>query len=261
LYPAPLYQGLPPERNGRLLMKTALITGANHGLGLSLTNVFLDRGFTVLAGVYRPDEEAQIHAIAGREALFLVGLDVSDDDSVAEAVRFAGDVTQTLDVVINNAAIIPRDEILGPQKTVFSPLDFEAILEAINVNAVGALRVANGFAPFLKRGETKLLINISSEAGSISDCYRDDWFGYCMSKAALNMAGALIQHGMRDAGGQVWQIHPGWMQTYMSGEKNEAATYTSDFSAERIFELVQNAEAYRSPKAVYMDLFGNQLDW
>lgn len=242
------------------MSKTVLITGTDRGLGASLARVFFDNGYTVFAGVLKHNECHESDTCE-REGLHRVELDVSAMPSIQTAVSIVREHTPSLDIIINNAAIIPRDEITGVKKTIFDPLDFDAITQAIDVNALGALRVANAFAELLRQGTEKLLVNISSEAGSIGDCYRDEWFGYCMSKAALNMAGALIHNELRKIGGQVFQIHPGWMQTFMSGEKNEEASYTPDFSAKHIFSLLQNMEQYRADKAVFMDLFGNMMNW
>jgi len=241
--------------------KTILITGANHGLGLSLTKTFLDNGFTVFAGAYKLNGDSQINAIKTAENLYIVDMDISDMDTVKQAACFIRDITPSLDIIINNAGIMSYDENNNIMKSIFEELDFESINEIINVNAVGALRVVNVFAPLLKNGSDRLVVNISSEAGSISDCERNGWFGYCMSKAALNMAGALIHNELKKYGGQVFQIHPGYMQTYMNGAKNESATYTPDFSAENICKLILNRQRYKSSKAVFMDLFGNKIDW
>ena len=243
------------------MKNTILITGANRGLGLSLAEVFADHGFSVFAGVYPRVERAQIDRLRGRENVYIMDMDVTDIQSVRDAARFVEEYSTSLDVLVSNAAIMAPDENQSVTHTILEPQHFDWIREVIDVNAVGAVRVANVFAPFLLRGDTKLLVNISSESGSIAGCDRTGWFGYCMSKAALNMAGALMQNEWAKHGGQVFLIHPGYMQTYTHGERNMAATYHPDFSAEHIFRLIQDAERYRSPKAVFMDLFGKPLEW
>lgn len=241
--------------------KTVLITGANHGLGLSLVKVFLENGFTVFAGVYKLNDDSQINNLKSKDNLHLVNLDIADINTIKEAASLIGRFTQSIDILINNAGIIPLDETPDDKKTIFNELDFESIKNAIDVNAIGALRVANVFSQFLKNSDNKLLVNISSEAGSISNCERDKWFGYCMSKAALNMAGAIIHNELKKHNGQVLQIHPGYMQTYMHGEKNINADLSPDFSAINIFEQIQNIDQYKSEKAIFIDLFGNKLEW
>ena len=241
--------------------KTILVTGANHGLGLSLVNVFLNHGYTVFAGVYKLTEDSQIQSIKDKDGLYIVDLDVSDTKSVDKAAEYVSSITQSLEILINNAGILCQDSFNMKNNTIFDKLDVDSMREAYDINALGALRVANAFTPLLMKGEEKLLINISSEAGSIMDCTVSDWHGYRMSKAAMNMAGALIQNEYVKHGGRVWQIHPGWMQTYMHGEFNERADHSPDFSADHIYRLIQNADKQKSDSLVFMDILGEPLPW
>ena len=71
-------------------------------------------------------------------------------------------------------------------------LDFDEISRVINVNAIGTLRVTNALSSLVLNSTEKTIVNISSEAGSIADCWRTGWCGYWMSKAANNMQSALV---------------------------------------------------------------------
>lgn len=242
-------------------MSKILITGVNHGLGLALCKQFLAEGHEVFAGVFPGRSAIQVEELKNNKQLHLINLDISSDDSVKKVYEIVFGLTSELDIIVNNAGMIPKDEIHGPQKNIFEKLDFESIKEAINVNALGTLRVCNSFISLLENGATKVLVNISSEAGSINNSFREEWFGYCMSKAALNMAGTIIHNAFYKKGGQVLQIHPGYLQTYMGGEKNENATYPAEFGAQKIYEVIMNAEQYKGLKASFVDLFGNKMDW
>ena len=241
--------------------KSVLITGTNHGLGLGLTKVFLDHGYDVFAGVYKQTADSQIQTLKDRDGLYIVDMDVSDTQSVERSAGYVKGITQSLDIIINNAGILCKDSYDKKHYTIFDHLDADTMKEVYNVNALGALRVADIFTPLLMNGNEKLLINISSEAGSIGACTVSDWHGYRMSKAAMNMAGVLIHNEYVKHGGRVWQIHPGWVQTYMHGDRYDAADHSPEFVAENIYKLIQNAEAYKSDKAVYMDLFGEPWPW
>jgi len=243
------------------MKKTVLITGSNHGLGLSLVNVFLDNGYTVFAGVYKLTDDSLIQGIKNRDGLFMVDLDVSDSNSVERAAENVKEITESLDILINNAGILCKDSYDKKHCTVFDSLDADSMMEAYNVNALGALRVANAFTALLMKGEDKLLVNISSEAGSIGACTVSDWHGYRMSKAAMNMAGALIHNEYVKHGGRVWQIHPGWMQTYMHGDRYDIADLTPDFSAENIYKLIRDMESFKSDSPVFMDIYGKPWPW
>ena len=241
--------------------KKALVSGASHGLGLSLVKEMMGQGYMVFAGVRGSSDKSGLKGLEPSDRVHLVDMDVSCSKSVKAALSYVDKVTGSLDVIINNAGILCKESLNNQDNTIFDELDVDAMAEAFNVNALGALRVANTFAGLLAKGKDKLLINISSEAGGVSDCTRNKWFGYCMSKAAMNMFGVLAHNELRKHGGRVWQIHPGWMQTYMHGYLNEAAKYSPDYSAEKICSLIQNAEAYRADNALFMDMYGKELNW
>jgi len=193
---------------------------------------------------------------ASGQRLHLVDMDISDTLSVQNAACFISETADHLDLLINNAAI------LGDiQATILDELDFEEILKVYNVNALGTLRVTNALAGLLLKGDTRLVVDISSEAGSIGSCSRVGWFGYCMSKAAINMQAAIIHNSLKELGGQVMLVHPGWMKTYMRGVLDAEATLQPGESAEKIMNLIADREKYRGDKPVYIDVDGNRLDW
>jgi NAD(P)-dependent dehydrogenase (short-subunit alcohol dehydrogenase family) len=171
----------------------AYITGTDRGLGLALAETFLKRGYTVYAGCYGIDrsglERLQSHY---GERLEIVPLDVSSDASVQKAAEIISSTTSSLDLLINNAAIIGKKDAL-----VGDPLDFEDMLNVFNVNALGPLRVAQSVLPLLRAGAMKRIINISSEAGSMAARVRRGQrtrYAYCGSKAALNIQSILLQN-------------------------------------------------------------------
>ena len=233
--------------------KTVLITGADAGLGLSLVKRFLQGGFAVFAGVHRSMDALNVLASEYGDALSLILLNVADLESVRAAARQVSGQTDTLDIVINNAGIHLKNS-QGP----LEELDFsdQQLQQTMEVNAFGPLRVVQQFYPLLEKGGQKLILNISSEAGSIADCRRENQFAYCMSKAALNMQSKILHNYLKPRGFRVLTVHPGWMRTNMGGP---SAAIDSDESAAGIFDL-----AVREPKpgeAMYMDYRGEPLPW
>jgi NAD(P)-dependent dehydrogenase (short-subunit alcohol dehydrogenase family) len=112
------------------------------------------------------------------------------------------------------------------------------------------------FLPLLQKGQRKLIVNISSEAGSIADCQRQREYAYCMSKAALNMQSKILQNYLGSKGFKVLAVHPGWMQTDMGGSD---ADIHPDVAAEGIFELA--ARDWSSNDEIYLDYRGNSMRW
>jgi NAD(P)-dependent dehydrogenase (short-subunit alcohol dehydrogenase family) len=198
----------------------AFVTGADRGLGLALCAGLLERGWRVFAGQYMPnwpDLTRLVGEHPGR--LTLVPLDVSSHDSVRDAARAVGQTVDHVDLLINDAGVLsPTDE-----RSIREPQDYAEMHRLFDVNALGPLRVVEAFLPLTDQGCMKRLCFVSSEAGSIERCGRRSWFGYCMSKTALNMGVRILFNDLRPRGYTFRLYHPGWMRTYMSGSKNAEA--------------------------------------
>ncbi|KAA1190280.1 SDR family NAD(P)-dependent oxidoreductase [Paenibacillus sp. B2(2019)] len=236
------------------MKRVACVTGADRGLGLSLVRSLLANQFSVFAGQFLKESE-DLKALKERypEQLELIPLDISNKDSVKQAARVIASKTGYVDMIINNAGIIRSAD----NATVLVELDDEGMAEIYNVNTLGALRVSNALMGLLLQSEDKLIVNISSEAGSIARNKRINMYGYCMSKAALNMQSSLMHNHLKTLGGQVMVFHPGWLQTYMHGKKDEQAEMTPEQSAEQIIDLVLDYKKYKSEEPAYLDTDGS----
>lgn len=239
------------------MSKYACVTGADRGVGFELVRQLLIKDYTVFAGSVLTDW----NLLAGikeqyKDRLYVLKMDISEDESVKEAKEFIFSKTDTINVLINNGAI------LGDiNATVFDNIDFDEINRVFNVNSVGSLRVSNALISLVMNSEDKLIVNISSEAGSVSNCWRSSWFAYGMSKAALNMCSAIVHNSIKDLGGQVLVIHPGHVKTYMQGKLDTAGVLTPEESATYILERIFNHKKYLSEKPSYIDYLGNRMEW
>lgn len=232
---------------------SVLITGADKGLGLALVERFLQAGYTVVAGVHTTAKFLEeCFDRLGRRAV-LVSLDVGDMDSVRNAAHETARQVTGLDVLINNAAIYPHRLKLPLEETDLCDGHLQRTLE---VNTFGPLRVTQQFLPLLEKGQKKLIVNISSEAGSITNCWRTGEFAYSMSKAALNMQSRILQNYLGPRGYHVLAIHPGWMRTDMGGQE---ADIDPAEAAEGIFALVHRSWKIEDP--IYMDYRGQLMPW
>jgi NAD(P)-dependent dehydrogenase (short-subunit alcohol dehydrogenase family) len=148
------------------------------------------------------------------ETLEIVTMDVRDTDSVRAAAASILQKTESLDILINNAAVWldhgTGDILEGHQ-------NYDIIMEQFNVNAVGAIRVTEALIHALLKGFDKMVANVSSEAGSLGGNYKSNQLGYCMSKAAMNMMSCCVLYAIRPHGGMVLNLHPGWMQSVIGG--------------------------------------------
>ena len=233
-------------------MKNIFISGANRGLGLSLTKLCLEAGDHVFAGTRSPSEPLSALGRQHPVALHQIVIDVSSEDSVLAAEKAVRREAGHLDLIVNNAALLYRESATDP----IERIDLDAAAETLDVNALGPLRVLKHFLPLLDGGPRRMVVNVSSEAGSIADCQREAWYAYCMSKAALNMASMILQNYLREKGVKVLAVHPGWMRTRMGGED---ATYDAQESARAILALVEREWPMNGP--VFVDHSGAPMRW
>jgi Dehydrogenases with different specificities (related to short-chain alcohol dehydrogenases) len=232
------------------MQKTAIVSGTDHGLGASLVTELAYRGYRVIAGRLHLEKETE----DGQTAF--LPLDLSDQDSIERFAARAGKLVQSVDLLINNAGILGN-----MRSTICDRLDRNDIRRVIEVNAIGTLMLTNALYPLIEKGEGKMVVNISSEAGSVSECWREGWFGYCMSKAANNMQGALVHNMLRKIGGQVVQMHPGHVRSYMRGHLDETGKLTSDESAKYILKTLLDGELPREDRPLYIDYEGKRLSY
>jgi len=237
--------------------RISLVTGADHGVGLALTEELLNRGYYVIATRFNT-EETLIDKLkdAYSDQLEIILVDIGKDESVAEMKKTVTALVPHVDLLINNAGILgDMEKVLGDE------LEFDEMLRVINVNALGTLRVTNALAELIIKSKDKTVVNISSEAGSIEDCGRVGWFGYCMSKAANNMQSALVHNNLKKQGGRVIAMHPGHVATYMRGHLDTTAKLTPEQSAQGILHMVLDEERLIGERPEYINYKGDFLPW
>jgi NAD(P)-dependent dehydrogenase (short-subunit alcohol dehydrogenase family) len=193
-------------------MKTALITGANKGIGHEVAQQLAARGFHVFVGA----RNANVGRKAAEEitrkcgkATFLE-IDVADSKSVTTAALEFPKSEDHLDVLVNNAGIIVDgdDAILEISDDLFR--------KTLETNTLGALRVTRAFVPLLRKSKAPRVINISSSGGQLTGG-ADGWApAYCVSKTALN--GVTVQLTAALPKFAVNSVCPGWVRTDMGGE-------------------------------------------
>ncbi|NEZ04058.1 SDR family oxidoreductase [Wenzhouxiangella sp. XN201] len=185
-------------------MKTAVITGANRGIGLELARQLGDRGYRIVAVCRHSSPQLNALGVQVEE-----GIDVTDGTSLADlANRLAG---TRIELLVNNAGLL----IPSSLDTIEEEIDnWRAQYE---VNALAPLRVTRALRNHLNDGGKVVII--SSRVGSIADNSSGGAYAYRMSKAAVNIAGVSLAHELKVRKIAVGLLHPGYVRTDMTGKQ------------------------------------------
>jgi NAD(P)-dependent dehydrogenase (short-subunit alcohol dehydrogenase family) len=239
------------------MTRTAFVTGADRGLGFALCTGLLEQDWEVFAGQYM-SEWHDLSTLADKypNTLHMIPLDVSSEDSTRAAARAVMEHTDHIDLLINNAGIYAP----VAERPIRELQDYNEMLRMYDVNALGSLRITEAFLPLTDHSDFKRLCFVSSEAGSITRAWRKAWFGYCMSKAALNMAVQILFNDLHPAGYTFRVYHPGWIRSYMLGEKNLEATFEPEEAAAKAIPIFLGNQKDEG-KLTFIDYDGNEWPW
>jgi NAD(P)-dependent dehydrogenase (short-subunit alcohol dehydrogenase family) len=182
-------------------MPTALVTGANRGIGLEVARQLAARGHTVIAAARDPHA---IPHIAGD--VRPVRLDVTNQREIAAVQR----ELDSLDVLVNNAAI----HYDTWQRVLTADLD--VVREALETNTLGPWRLAIACSELLRKSPHGRIVNVSSGAGALTGM-GDGHPAYSISKAALNALTLMLAQALRRDRVLVNAVCPGWVDTDMGG--------------------------------------------
>jgi NAD(P)-dependent dehydrogenase (short-subunit alcohol dehydrogenase family) len=190
--------------------RVALVTGGNRGLGLETTRQLAARGYRVLLGSRDLDAGSSAAGAIGNANVRAVRLDVTSHADVASCRTLIEQDFGRLDVLINNAAVH-----YDSGQTALTA-DLRIVREALDTNLIGAWRVAQMAAAFMRRQRYGRIVNVSSEAGAIREM-RADAPAYRASKIALNALTMMLADELRGSGVLVNAVCPGWVATDMGG--------------------------------------------
>ena len=202
-------------------------TGRTYALGYNMVLRYLENNDTVIATVRKENEALNELKKQYGDKLIILVMDIGTTASVKEARKALGDKIPHIDILINNAVTVSED-----CDKEFFDVNLDNIAHTVDVTGVGALRVVQSFYDLLVAGDDmSVVMNISSEAGSISKCYRTNLIEYGMAKAALNMGTMNLVNTFKDNDKiNIFCVHPGWIRT--NGDPDNPAPLSSYDAAE-----------------------------
>jgi NAD(P)-dependent dehydrogenase (short-subunit alcohol dehydrogenase family) len=220
-------------------MARALITGANRGIGLALAKRLADRGDEVVAVCRQSSAE-----LAGLKVQVESGVDVTSDEAVAALARRIGPAS--LDLLVLNAGILRHDDLKNAE--------LDEVRSQIEVNAIAPLRITKALLPALRPGAK--IAAITSRMGSIGDNGSGGYYGYRMSKAALNAMAMSLSRDLRPTQVAVAILHPGMVSTDMTGHRGNLPP---DESARMLIERIDGLNLENS--GTFWHANGQVLPW
>ena len=223
--------------------QTAVVTGANRGLGLELCRQLKQAGAEVIGTARDPQSAIDLRALEIR----VEPLDVADPESVGAFAASLGEIS--VDILINNAGV-------GGAGEGIAELDFDDVEQKIRINSLGPMRVAQALLPHLRRGQGRKIAHITSRMGSISDNGEGGYYGYRASKTALNMLNRSLAVELAGQGFVCVVLHPGWVRTQMGGS---SAPQTPEESARAILKIVGRLR--RQDTGRFFDHTGAEIPW
>lgn len=199
--------------------KIVLVTGANKGIGFEIARKLGALGFIVLLGARDATKGEAAAARLRSEGIDVrvLHLDVTNPATIEEAAKFIGEKFGRLDVLVNNAGVLPDRE--PPSR---APLT--GVRQVFETNFFGVIAVTQAMLPLLRKSAAARIVNLSSAIGSLTmhsdpaSGFRQEWnvLGYNSSKTALNAFTVFLANELHDTAIKVNSADPGYCKTDMN---------------------------------------------
>jgi len=239
-------------------MPTALITGANRGIGLEFVRRLFLMGWRVLATCRSPGQADALNRIAAesRQTVKVHLLDTADPQSIGALSAVLGD--QAVDLLVCNAGVSRMKEALitGVEGQRIQDADDALWFEAFRTNAIGPLRVAAAFADRVAASERRLMAFMSTRMSVAEQNNSGAYYMYRASKAALNVIVRNLAVELAPRGVTCIALHPGWVRTDMGGR---SADVLPEESVSAMLKILLDEKL--SKKAQFLDYRGETVPW
>jgi NAD(P)-dependent dehydrogenase (short-subunit alcohol dehydrogenase family) len=215
-----------------------VITGASSGIGLEIARQLSERGENVFVVCRKKSAELEKFKLTIIEGIELTSSNL--EKQLSDSLKGI-----KIDWLVNNAGVFEESD--------FPTIDPEKLRYQFEVNAVAPLRVTQALSSHFNKNAK--IAMVSSQMGSIEET-TGGYYGYRMSKAALNMAGRNLSQELKGQGISVVLLHPGYVKTKMTGFKGEI---TPEVSASGLIKIIDELNVKKSGSFWHTN--GNEISW
>ena len=240
-------------------IRTALVTGADRGLGYEIVLQLLQKGFRVYAGKFNDEYSLLDDLKKDQPELIPIKLDVSIYEDIIAAEKIIREDSGYLDLLVSNAAFMggPRNDAIGGEE----PVDYDLLRFSFNTNSAPAPVLTDVFLPLLLKSDFRCLHFTSSEISSVRLMKRTGGMRYAMTKTALNVSVRMMFNQLRPLGFGFRLFQPGWMKRMLpDGTLDPRARLDPKQSAEMAVRLILE-ERPDEDRLALVDYLGNELSF
>jgi len=187
--------------------KVALVTGGSRGIGFVTSTTLARNGFLTYASMRNLDKEKEIRLVVDKENIPLktIQLDVTDSNSVHNAIKSIMEQSGRIDVLVNNAGY----GLVGA----FEELGIEEIKQQYETNFFGIIRVTQAVLPIMRKQKSGIIVNMSSGAGRFG---YPNGSAYVSTKFALEGLSESVAYEVEPFGIKIVLVEPGFVRTNFS---------------------------------------------
>jgi NAD(P)-dependent dehydrogenase (short-subunit alcohol dehydrogenase family) len=221
--------------------KVALVTGSSRGIGFVTSTILARNGFLTYASMRNLDKEKEIRLVVDKEKIPLktIQLDVTDSNSVDNAIKSIMEQSGRIDVLVNNAGY----GLVGA----FEELGMEEIKQQYETNLFGVMRVTQAVLPIMRKQKSGIIVNMSSGAGRFG---YPNGSAYVSTKFALEGLTESVAYEVEPFGIKIVLVEPGFVRTNFSNvvaKKSQSTNSQYSKMTEKMAASIEQMKLKSSP--------------